>query len=70
MHGITLEDLDREHFVRLASLHGEPFLPFAEGGFGTADGKCHFHAETLGLHAAGGIAPRRPQRCARDIRWR
>ena len=26
---------------------GEPFLPFAEGGFGTPDGKCDFHAETL-----------------------
>ena len=26
---------------------GEPFLPFAEGGFGTPDGKCHFRAETL-----------------------
>ena len=25
----------------------EPFLPFAEGGFGTPDGKCHFRAETL-----------------------
>ena len=24
-----------------------PFQPFAEGGFGTPDGKCHFHAETL-----------------------
>ena len=35
-------------FVRLnVSPDGEPFLPFAEGGFGTPDGKCHFDAETL-----------------------
>ncbi len=46
--GITLEDLDREHSVRLKiSDEGAPFLPFAEGNFGTADGKCHFNAETL-----------------------
>ena len=44
IRGITLEQLDREHFVRLHL--PEPFLPFAEG-FGTPDGKCHFHAETL-----------------------
>ncbi len=42
--GITLEQLDRDHFARLGL--PEPFLPFAEG-FGTNDGKCHFHAETL-----------------------
>ncbi len=42
--GITLEQLDREHFVRLQL--PEPFLPFAEG-FGTSDRKCHFRAETL-----------------------
>jgi len=42
--GITLEQLDREHFVRLRI--PEPFLPFANG-FGTSDRKCHFHAETL-----------------------
>jgi len=44
IRGITLEQLDREHFVRLRI--PDPFLPFAEG-FGTPDGKCHFHAETL-----------------------
>jgi anaerobic selenocysteine-containing dehydrogenase len=44
--GITLEQLDREHSVRLKI--GDPFLPFANGGFGTASGKCEFHAETLG----------------------
>jgi len=46
--GITLEQLDREHSVRLrVSPEGEPFLPFRQGGFGTPDGKCHFRAESL-----------------------
>ncbi|HUB81059.1 MAG TPA: molybdopterin-dependent oxidoreductase [Bryobacteraceae bacterium] len=45
MKGITLEELDREGSVRLRL--PEPFQPFANGGFGTADGKCHFDAETL-----------------------
>jgi anaerobic selenocysteine-containing dehydrogenase len=45
VRGITLEELDREHSVRLRL--PEPFLPFAAGGFGTPDGKCNFHAETL-----------------------
>jgi len=43
--GITLAQLDREHSVRLNI--GDPFLPFAQGGFGTPSGKCEFHAETL-----------------------
>jgi anaerobic selenocysteine-containing dehydrogenase len=48
LKGITLEQLDREHSVRLkVSADGEPFQPFAGGGFGTADGKCHFRAEDL-----------------------
>jgi len=46
VEGITLEELDRQHSVRLRI--GEVFRPFAEGGFGTASGKCEFHAETLG----------------------
>jgi anaerobic selenocysteine-containing dehydrogenase len=46
LDGISLERLDREHSVRLRI--GDPFLPFAAGGFGTASGKCEFHAETLG----------------------
>ena len=45
---ITLERLEREHSVRLnVSEDGAPFLPFAEGNFGTPDGKCHFDAATL-----------------------
>ena len=48
LKGITLEQLDRERFVRLnVSEPGTPYLPFANGGFGTPDGKCHFNAETL-----------------------
>ena len=43
--GITLEHLAAEHSVRLNI--GDPFLPFANGGFGTPSGKCEFHAETL-----------------------
>jgi anaerobic selenocysteine-containing dehydrogenase len=39
--GITLERLEREHSVRLnVSAEGTPFLPFAEGKFGTPSGKC------------------------------
>jgi anaerobic selenocysteine-containing dehydrogenase len=48
LKGITLDRLEREHSVRLnISEDGAPFLPFAEGNFGTPDGKCHFDAETL-----------------------
>ncbi len=48
VRGITLEQLDREHSVRLhVAAAGEPFLPFANGGFGTPSGKCEFHAESL-----------------------
>jgi anaerobic selenocysteine-containing dehydrogenase len=43
--GITLEALEENHFVRLNL--PAPFLPFAEGGFGTPSGKCEFRAETL-----------------------
>jgi anaerobic selenocysteine-containing dehydrogenase len=45
IQGITLEQLDEQRSVRLQI--GQPFLPFAEGGFGTASGKCEFRAETL-----------------------
>jgi anaerobic selenocysteine-containing dehydrogenase len=52
LDGITLERLDRERFVRLNVAPGTaskdaPFLPFAQGGFGTPSGKCEFGAETL-----------------------
>jgi anaerobic selenocysteine-containing dehydrogenase len=38
LDGITLERLEREHSMRLNV--GQPFLPFAEGGFGTSSGRC------------------------------
>jgi anaerobic selenocysteine-containing dehydrogenase len=48
LDGITLERLDQEHSIRLnVSPPGEPFLPFAQGGFGTPSGKCEFGAEAL-----------------------
>jgi anaerobic selenocysteine-containing dehydrogenase len=43
--GITLEQLERERSVRLNL--PEPFLPFAEGGFGMPGGKLDFHADEL-----------------------
>jgi anaerobic selenocysteine-containing dehydrogenase len=41
LEGITLERLERERSVRLnISAEGTPYLPFAEGKFGTPSGKC------------------------------
>ena len=40
LEGITLEALEKHHFVRLNI--PSPFLPFAEGDFGTPSGKCRF----------------------------
>jgi anaerobic selenocysteine-containing dehydrogenase len=41
LEGITFERLERERSVRLnVSPAGEPYRPFAEGRFGTPDGKC------------------------------
>jgi anaerobic selenocysteine-containing dehydrogenase len=45
LEGISFEELERHGWVRLRLR--EPFQPFAEGGFGTADGKCHFRADEL-----------------------
>jgi anaerobic selenocysteine-containing dehydrogenase len=48
LEGITLERLEQEHSIRLnVSPANEPFLPFAEGAFGTPSGKCEFGAESL-----------------------
>jgi anaerobic selenocysteine-containing dehydrogenase len=48
LRGITLEELEREYSVRLrVAANGDPFLPFANGGFGTPSGKCEFRAESL-----------------------
>ena len=69
VQGITLEQLDREKFRPAARFAETPFLPFADGGFGTPDGKCHFDAETLDYMPPvesrhGDTALRR------NIRWR
>jgi anaerobic selenocysteine-containing dehydrogenase len=45
VRGISLEELEQKHFVRLRI--PEPFQPFATGHFGTPNGKCQFRAETL-----------------------
>ncbi|MBV9770008.1 MAG: molybdopterin-dependent oxidoreductase, partial [Bryobacterales bacterium] len=48
LQGLTLDRLEREHFVRLnVTPDSEPYLPFAHGGFGTPSGKCEFGAEAL-----------------------
>ncbi len=48
LEGITLERLEAEHSVRLNVAPGsDPYLPFADGGFGTPSGKCEFGAEAL-----------------------
>jgi anaerobic selenocysteine-containing dehydrogenase len=48
LEGITLERLEREHSVRLnVAPEGQPYLPFGEGKFGTADGKCHLDFDAL-----------------------
>ena len=69
LDGITLERLEREHFVRLnVAPADEPFLPFAQGGFGTPSGKCEFGAESLEytppVESRFGDEP-----CAASIRW-
>ena len=46
--GITLEQLERERSVRLhVSGKDEPFLPFRDGGFGGAEGKCNLDVSKL-----------------------
>lgn len=46
--GITLEQLEEQRSVRLnVSEPGTPFQPFANGGFGTPDGKVRFQPEAL-----------------------
>ncbi|MDX1984249.1 MAG: molybdopterin-dependent oxidoreductase, partial [Bryobacteraceae bacterium] len=48
LEGITLERLEREHSIRLnVAPPGEPYQPFAAGGFGFPDGRCHFDVSRL-----------------------
>ncbi len=45
LKGITLEELEQRGFVRLrVAPEGEPFLPFAQGGFGGPTGRCRLQA--------------------------
>lgn len=54
VQGITIEELDRRHSLRLrVARDGEPFLPFAEGGFGTPSGRCNLSAEGLEYEPPG-----------------
>jgi anaerobic selenocysteine-containing dehydrogenase len=44
LEGITLDRLEREHSIRLNfGGNGGPWLPFARGGFGHADGRCNLN---------------------------
>ncbi len=60
MKGITFERLEREGTVRLNV--PDPYVPFVEGGFPTASGKCELRSEQLGAEGhdpvAGYNAPR------------
>ena len=60
MKGITFERLEREGTVRLNV--PDPYVPFAEGGFPTASGKCELRSEQLGAEGhdpvAGYVPPR------------
>jgi anaerobic selenocysteine-containing dehydrogenase len=48
LEGITLEALEERGWMRLrVAPDGEPFLPFACGGFGTPSGRLNFAAATL-----------------------
>ena len=48
LQNLKFEDLDRHRSLRLnISPAGTPFLPHAQGGFGTPSGKCEFKASTL-----------------------
>ena len=48
LDGITLERLEQSGFLRLRiAAEGEPFLPFAKGGFGTASGRLRLFPDGL-----------------------
>lgn len=48
LQGITFEQLEEQKFIRLSvSPAGQPFLPFARGGFHTHDGRFQFGASHL-----------------------
>ncbi len=60
LSGIDLDRLEREVSVRLSL--PSPFVPFADGGFPTASGKCELRSESLaaqGLDPVAGYVPPR-----------
>jgi len=69
MKGISFESLEREGSVRLSV--GDPFRPFAEGGFPTPSGKCELFSESLEAHGHDPlptyVAPRESVRSAPDV---
>jgi molybdopterin guanine dinucleotide-containing S/N-oxide reductase-like protein len=57
MHDLTPDRLKAEGHIRLrfpGEAEGKPFLPFAEGGFGTPSGKAEFYSDAF---AAAGLDP-------------
>jgi anaerobic selenocysteine-containing dehydrogenase len=54
MEGITLERLEEEVSVRLSV--PTPYVPFAEGGFPTASGKCELRSEALAAEGHDPVA--------------
>jgi anaerobic selenocysteine-containing dehydrogenase len=60
LEGVDFDRLEREGSVRLSV--GDPFAPFASGGFPTASGKCELYAARLegtGLDPLAGYVPPR-----------
>ncbi|MCC6291269.1 MAG: molybdopterin-dependent oxidoreductase [Bryobacterales bacterium] len=48
LKGITLEALEQRHHIRLnVAPDGQPFLPFAEGNFGSPGGQCDLAPEGM-----------------------
>jgi anaerobic selenocysteine-containing dehydrogenase len=69
LEGISFERLERETSVRLNV--GEPFAPFAEGGFPTPSGKCEIYSERLAAQGRdplpGYVPPRESVRDAPEL---
>ena len=63
MEGITLQQLEDQGHVRLkfaSEKAGEPFLPFAKGGFQTPSGKAEFYSEALAAQGIDALPTFRP----------
>jgi anaerobic selenocysteine-containing dehydrogenase len=61
MKGMTRARLETEGAIRL-NLGDGPFLPFAQGGFGTASGKAELYSKSMGAQGLDPVAVyKRPQ---------